>query len=285
MKLKDFVDLIRVRQWYKNLVIFIPILFSLNLFEPSFLFRTILCFISLSLISSSYYIVNDIIDIKKDRYHPEKANRPLASNKIKVITAIFIVSIFALASILLALSLSYIFTWLVIFLFLFTLIYSLYLKKELLVDAIAVSINFVVKAISGVFLINVPLSPWIVVSAFFLALFLVFGKRKSDLITLGKKAADHKSSLKYYSVELLNTLLTSTISILLLSYALYAVLVNRLYLLLTLPIAFYLLFRYLDLINKGSEIARHPERIIRDKRMLIGILLWIILVVIILYTL
>src|SRR3989344_2113671 len=218
MKLKDFVDLIRVRQWYKNLVIFIPILFSLNLFEPSFLFKTILGFISLSLISSSYYIVNDIIDIKKDRYHPEKANRPLASNKIKVITAIFIVSIFALASIL-------------------------------------------------------------------LALFLVFGKRKSDLITLGKKAADHKSSLKYYSVELLNTLLTSTISILLLSYALYAVLVNRLYLLLTLPIAFYLLFRYLDLINKGSEIARHPERIIRDKRMLIGILLWIILVVIILYTL
>lgn len=285
MKLKDFVDLIRVRQWYKNLVIFIPILFSLNLFEPSFLLRTILGFISLSLISSSYYIVNDIIDIKRDRHHPEKANRPLASGEIKVITAVFIASTLVILSVLLALSLSRIFTGLVIFLFLFTLIYSLYLKKEIFIDAIAVSINFVVKAISGVFLINVALSPWIIISAFFLALFLVFGKRKSDLILLGKKAVDHKSSLRYYNLEILNTLLTSIISILLLSYALYAVFVNRLYLLLTLPIAFYLLFRYLDLINKGSDIARHPEKVIKDKRMVIGVLLWGILIVIILYTL
>lgn len=284
-KINTFLDLIRIKQWYKNLVVFIPITFSLNLFNLDFLLKTILAFISLCFVSSSYYIINDIIDIKKDRLHPEKTNRPLASNKVKISSALIILIVFLLLSIIIAIYLSKIFTYLVVSLFLLTLIYSLYLKKEAFIDAILIAINFVIKSISGIFLINVAISPWIIIEAFFLALFLVFGKRKADLLVLKEKSFDYKISLKHYSIQVLDTLLTSTITILLISYALYAVFVNRLYLLITLPIVFYLLFRYLFLINSGSDIARHPEKIINDKRMVLGIALWVILVIIMLYTL
>ena len=83
MKIIDFVELLRLKQWYKNIVVFIPIIFAFQLFDLNFLFLTLLGFIALCLISSSYYIINDLKDVQEDKIHPEKRLRPLASRKIR----------------------------------------------------------------------------------------------------------------------------------------------------------------------------------------------------------
>jgi len=126
---KDILKLIRIEQWYKNFLIFIPLVFSLNFFNIRLLFITFLGFISLSLISSSYYIINDLKDIQKDKHHPEKKNRPLASGRLSRTTGILILILFLINSITLSYYLSPSFLVVVLVLFLSSQIYSFFLRE------------------------------------------------------------------------------------------------------------------------------------------------------------
>ena len=128
-KIKDWVNLLRVRQWYKNLVIFLAVFFSGNLFSPNEIYLTFLGFLSLCLISSSNYIINDFVDLKKDKFHPEKKSRPLVSGKIKLFSAVLVALIFIVISLVLALYLGKIFFYLIVAIFALSQFYNIYLKK------------------------------------------------------------------------------------------------------------------------------------------------------------
>ena len=281
--IKDIIKLIRVKQWYKNLIIFLPLVFSENLFDVRFLLFTVIGFISLCAVSSSYYIINDIIDKEKDKKHPEKRDRPIASGKINVWQAIILAIISFVIATVLAINLSLYFTYFVLALFALTMLYSFFLKNEPFLDILIIAINFVIRAVSGafVFLIdNKPyadVSPWLILCPFFLSLFLSVGKRESDLMFLGEEAASHRKVLNVYNKDLTRALMLIATTLLIMTYSLYVFFSDFKILLLTLPVALYIIFRYFYLIESGSKIARHTELIYKDKRIIIAIVIMIII--------
>lgn len=266
-------ELMRIRQWYKNLVIFLPMIFAKAIGIIG-IEKTLFGLLSLCLISSANYIINDVIDINQDRKNPEKRIRPIASGAVKIPQALVMAIAFIMLSLIIASFLSKNFLICMSLIFILTLIYSLWLKREAFADVIVVSTNFVIRAVSGAFIINVRVSPWLILCPFFLALFLAIGKRESEFKLMKDKAYQHRTNLKMYTPALTKTFTGISAALLIISYALYSFLSIYPQLIFTLPIAIYIIFRYLYLIETGSEIARHPERIYKDVRIVIaGIIL------------
>lgn len=285
----NLIRLCRLSQWYKNLVIFLPIVFAQQLLNFDFLSKVVIGFFSLAFISSVSYIINDIADIDKDGFHAEKKNRPLASGKVKVWQALILATVLLIMSLAIAYSLSMMFFYLVIILFVITQIYTFFLKNEAFADILLLGINFVIRASSGAYVIAVGInpyvsvSPWLILCTFCLSLFMSAGKREADLQYLGNRAESHKKTLLVYTKAMTAKLSLIATILLVLSYSLYAFLGIHQNLLFTLPFAFYVIFRYFFLIESGSEIARRPEKVYKDKRMVVGIVLWVVLTLLILY--
>jgi len=277
-----FLDLIRGRQYYKNLLVFLALIFTgsaLNFYSVSL---AVAGFVALCLISSTNYILNDIFDIKRDRVHPEKKKRPIASGKVSIFWATVLAMIFAVISLVIAFFVSYGFFILVILFFLFTQFYTLYLKNQVFLDIIAIAINFAIRAISGAIILSVVISPWMVVCAFFLSLFLATAKRKGDLVFLGKEAKKHKRVLQFYSVSLLDKMLLIIVTLLIASYSFYSFF-SAYPMLVTLPVVFYALLRYLYLVESESAIVRKPELFLKDNGLLISSLIWVFLCIFLIY--
>jgi len=274
--------LIRVQQWYKNLLIFLPIIFSLQLSNLDMLYTTALGFFALSFMSSVNYIINDLVDMKSDKLHPEKKNRPIASGKVSRWHAIVLALALGGSSIYIALGLHKLFLVCVILLFILTQMYSFFLKTEAFADVLTIAINFVLRAISGTFIIDTYISAWLILCPFFLALFLAISKRAADTLYLGPHAYKFKRVLKYYTKDLSMSLMGIATTLLIVSYTLYAI-SNQARLLVTLPFAFYVIMRYFYLVKTGSEIGRHPHLVVKDLKMMIGILLWVFAVIAALY--
>ena len=283
MVLKEYISLMRVRQWYKNLLVFLALIFVGSAAQPGWFYLTCLGFISLSCMSSVGYIINDIVDLNADRAHPEKRSRPLASGKIKKGGAIILMLILFTISLYLAQYLGINFLYAVISLFVLTQLYSFFFKRIVFADILVIAILFVIRAVSGVYIINVEISMWLILCPFFLSLFLSTGKRRSNLVLLKEKAAETKKVLQYYTVELTDSLILISTTLFIISYTLYCFLSDHNHLIYTLPFALYVIFRYFYLIKSGSIIARHPEKIRKDIPIVLGILLWIISVIVILY--
>jgi len=271
-----YVQLIRVRQWYKNLLVFLAIFFSGNLLNISNIYLTILAFFSLSFISSVGYIINDFADLKKDKLHPEKKNRPLAASTVKKPAAIILAILLFIVSICLAFSLGEFFLYSVLALFVLTQIYTFFLKRIIFADILTIASLFVIRAISGAVVIDVRISPWLILCPFFLSLFLSVGKRHADLHLMKGKAGETRKVLQEYNLKLTNSLMVISTTLLVISYALYSFLSEHPNLLYTLPFALFTIFRFYYLISSGSIIARHPEKVLRDKQMIIGIILWVL---------
>jgi 4-hydroxybenzoate polyprenyltransferase len=267
-RMKEIFRLIRIGQWYKNLVIFIPLIFA-KYTEISGILLTLAGFIALCLISSANYTINDIIDRDADRKNPEKKSRPVASGKISVALAWLITAVTGLCAFAISAYISNSFFIAVAALFVLTLAYSLFLKNEAFADIIAISGNFVIRIVSGVFITNVRLSPWLIMCPFFLALFLAAGKREAEVKSLGKNALLHRKNLSAYTPSLTKALTGISATMLMISYSLYCFLSIYPQLMFTIPFALYILFRYLYLIDSGSEVARRPEKIFSDKRITI----------------
>ncbi len=276
--MNTILELIRIRQWYKNLVVFVAIIFAVDLFNPGMLYTTILAFFSLSFLSSGNYIMNDIIDRERDRKHPEKKNRPLASNKISVASAMLILAVMVLAGLGLSYSINMQYFALSLVFLLIGAAYTLVLKNIFLADAITIAVNFVLRAILGAISINVPFSSWLIVCTFFIALTLVFGKRKMEL----RAGKDHRSVLEFYNSGLLGSLSILSITSLFISYAIYTI-THSVYMPLTLPVAAFLLFRYMSFLYSGNKIIENPENLLKDRPIILGSFLWIIMIIVILY--
>lgn len=279
----DWINLLRIRQWYKNLLVFLAIFFVGHLFYWDELILTVVGFFALSFVSSANYIVNDLVDLKKDKLHPEKRFRPLAAAKIGKVSATILAGVLFVVGILLSLYLGLNFFYLVVVMIVLTQVYSFFLKNIIFADILVIAVLFVLRAISGGLIIDVKISPWLILCPFFLSLFLSVGKRHSDLLLLKGKASITRKVLKDYNKELTRSLMLISTTLLIISYALYSFLSDHANLIYTLPFALFVVFRYFHLVNKGSEIARHPEKIIRDRQMIIGVLLWVLVTAAIIY--
>lgn len=281
--LKEIIISMRPKQWYKNLILFVGIVFSMNLLNIQMWINVISAFIIFCMLSGSEYIINDIIDIEKDRKHPKKCKRPIASGELKTSHALLFTITLAIIggggaylinTHFIAISISY---------FLLIIFYSLFLKHIIIVDFLVISIGFVIRAVAGCLAIEVLISSWLIICAFLLALFLALGKRRHELVLLGEEAKNHRKILREYSTNMLDQMIAITTGALIVSYSMYTFLTDNIYMMLTIPFVIYGLFRYLFLIH-ARNIGGEPEMLFKDKGMLTSIISWTALVVLILYS-
>lgn len=271
---------LRPKQWTKNLLIFAALVFSQNLNNGLYDTATIAGFIIFCIVSGSIYTLNDIVDRKKDKLHPKKAKRPVASGKLPVVYAVLSFLFFSILGVISAFNLETNFGWVVVVYFALQILYTFILKNIVILDIFIIAIGFVLRVVAGAEIIAVPISSWLLVCTLFLSLFLALGKRRFELIKMDKKATSHRSALKEYNVSLLDQMITVVTSATVVAYAIYTLSpetvkkFNTDKLMYTLPFVLYGVFRYLYLIYQ-KETGGHPEEIlISDVPLIINILLY-----------
>ncbi len=286
--IKPYLKLIRPKQWVKNVFIFIPLVFDGQLANRTAFLRTSAGFVLLCLLYAAIYIFNDLNDLEADQAHPKKKARPVAAGIVPVRNAV------TLAVTLLCLALSAGFalnrTFFKVQLALLTInfFYTKYLKKEVILDVILIGCLFLLRVIAGLTLVTVKVfSPWLFLMTFMIALFLGFGKRRTEMIRSDIEKDFVRPALSAYSITLLDQLITVVSSVTILSYSLYTfsgpTLPGNNLMMLTIPVVVYGIFRYQYLIYQEKD-AEAPEEILISDRLFQGaILLYALIVVYALY--
>ncbi|TFF98027.1 MAG: hypothetical protein EU541_07390 [Promethearchaeota archaeon] len=294
-KIKNFLNLIRVRQYYKNVLIFLGIILSGNIFSFQFYPGLLTGFLLLCLTSSLNYIINDIRDIEEDKQHPEKLKKkPLASGEISLRAAYGLLILFVIIIIgsLLFLVPNPIFALYLGIMFITGQLYTHIFKHYAFLDILTLALGYIWRTLAGCILINQPyVSAWLILAIYEVALFLVIAKRKGDLIAMGSKenAIKHKKIYNSYSKNLLDQFHVITAGAIFITYSIYLIFKFDLdfnniseinfhffeYLsIITIPIVLYILMRYMYLTSAKPEIARNPEKAFFDKGILVGGLLF-----------
>ncbi len=287
-KIKDYIKLIRVHQWIKNMFVFSPLVFSKNFFNTNDWRLITLTFIGFSFIASSSYILNDILDKEKDKHHPEKKSRPLPSGRVKLSEAIILFLIVFVLGVIINMSVGINVLYVALSYFILIFMYSTFLKKIVIIDIITIAIGFDLRAMAGAVAINVALSPWLIVDLFLLALFLAATKRRQELIKLSE-AEKHKKVLDYYSLPLLDQIIPVLTSTTLLSYIIYTLsdkvkeYFHTNYFYLSVPFVVYGIFRYLFIIYKEDTYGDPTKILMKDFPLILDLIMWGISIVLIIY--
>ncbi len=273
-----FIMSLRPKQWIKNAIVFVPLVFSGMAFNIASIERIIIIFIIFSLFVWSTYIINDYQDRNKDRNHPKKKNRPLASGKLNPTLAI----ISAIVLWLFMLYLSYSLWWLLVFCMflaylLNTMLYTFFLKKIEIIDIFSIAIGFVIRGLIGGFMIHVTLSPRLLIMLFFWALWLWFLKRYQEV----KLGSDSRSNLSQYNDHFLEQIISMITTVILVAYAMYTFnSVQSQLMIVTLPLISFGIIRYYYNIFFLKKYKEGIEDIFfKDKFILFDIILYIILVI------
>ncbi|MBW2997976.1 UbiA family prenyltransferase [Candidatus Woesearchaeota archaeon] len=285
MGFKELFQLLKTKEYYKNLLVFLPLLFVEEFFNLTSFLNVTKGFIALCLISSSYYIINDILDKNKDKHHPEKSKRPIASGKINILSGILISLLLLIISVLVAYSLDIIFTIILVSLHISTLLYSSIFKKIFLLDILFISFNFLLRPLSGVFIIfkheYVRISPWLILVSFFLAFYLSSSKKRANRIFL--KDIKYNPSLKNYTKK--STFIISQIStsLIILTYSIFTFFSDHPNLFVTIPLVMYTIFYYNIKVESKHKMGRDLTHAFRNKVLLSSSALWIMLTFAIIY--
>jgi 4-hydroxybenzoate polyprenyltransferase len=288
--LKQILISMRPKQWTKNAILFAALVFSQNLFHGQSFLRVLEAFILFTFVSGSVYIFNDLIDIEKDRCHPKKSKRPLASGKLKPANAIVASILIGITSLVFSFLLNIRFGMVVFSYLILQLAYTFSLKHIIILDVFSVAAGFILRVLAGAMIIDVPVSPWLLVCTMLLALFLSFCKRRHELINLEAEAVNHRKSLKEYSPYLLDQMIAVVTASTLISYALYTISTETVQkfqttnLKYTIPLVLFGIFRYLYLIHQKDEGGNPESIILKDKPMIFNIFFYVIIVGLILYT-
>jgi len=281
---RHYLAAMRPRQWIKNLFVFVGIIFSGNLLNAPMLIKVTGSFAVFCLISGAVYLINDIVDIEKDRSHPRKKNRPLAAGLISANGAWAAAALATLASLALAFAMSTALGIISAAYFGLMLLYSFYLKSIIILDVFTIALGFVLRVVAGTEVIGVYLSPWAVMCTFFLALFLALGKRRNEKIVMGNNANSHRVSLESYSMALIDQLISIVTTSTIVSYFLYTFKTGQhLISMITVPFVLFGLFRYLYLVYSENSGGSPEDIVISDRPLQIAFLLWITTSMIILY--
>jgi len=289
MVLVEILKSLRPNQWTKNLFVFAPLIFSQNIFNAPYLFKTILAFAIFCLLSGAVYIWNDLRDIEADKLHPIKSQRPLASGRLSKTSALVSFVSISLVGLGCALLLNMTFFILALAYVLLQVIYSAWLKHVVILDVLLIAAGFLLRVSAGGVVILVDISEWLLICTFLLALFIALSKRRHELVFLEEDASHHRPILQEYSPYLLDQMISVVTASTVVAYCLYTISEKTVAkfgssrLIYTVPFVLYGIFRYLYLIHKKGEGGSPESLILKDKPFLAGILLWIASAVFILY--
>lgn len=299
IKIKPIFQELRPIQWIKNLAIFAAIILNGQLFNPQLFSLNFFAFIAFCLLSSSSYIVNDLIDVKKDRLHPVKKNRPIAHGDISESLATFIAFILLFSGLAISIFISYGFFIIALIFILLQYSYSLFLKKKAIIDIIGIALFFIIRAFAGEVVTGYHLPIWIMLTVIFLSLFIASGKRWSELVSSGTKT---RSSLANYDTNLLNFYTNMFAVCTLITYAMFTFFeesvnfsgsgtlhqflldnfpnfINRKWYMVTLLPVIFGIMRYGQIIYEMQEGER-PERVIAtDIPILLSVLTWGLMII------
>jgi len=287
--IRALIETMRPRQWTKNLLLFVGLIFSQNLFHFDLLLKTLVAFALFCLLSGAVYLINDLADIESDRSHPLKSRRPLPSGRLKVPVAIAAAVGFTCVGFPLSFLLDFQFGLVATGYFLLILAYSFGLKHVVILDVVVVALGFILRAVAGAVVIHVPISSWLLICTTFLALFLAMSKRRHELVLLGENSASHRKTLIEYSPQFLDQMIAVVTASAVMSYALYTTSEETVAkfgtrnLLFTLPFVIYGIFRYLYLVHMRN-MGGSPELVfIKDRPMVVNVILYVIVVAVVLY--
>ena len=277
--MKSYLKLLRVKHYIKNGFIFVPLIFSMNYTNLNLWVNTIYAFILFSIMASIIYVINDIVDVEKDRQHATKKNRPLASKKISITSAKILVCvlivIFTLISILVKnnavvfITLAY---------FIMNLAYSFKLKNIVIIDVFIISMGFLLRVFAGAAAIDVVVSEWLLLTTFAISLFLGFGKRYGEKKRMKSKTS--RQVLMDYSLESLKCFMQVSLTLTIVFYSLYAAIghssINNV--VFTVPIVVIAIFRYYMLLESDIIDGDPTEVILNDIVLQLIVLSYVILV-------
>ena len=284
-----YLKLLRPKDWAKNLFLFIPLFFGREIFNIQKLIAVSWGFIAFSLIASSIYIINDYRDREDDRKHPVKCKRPLASGAVSPASALVICGLLLIAGFGLAWWIRDKFLFVLAIYFLINLGYSLGLKAISILDIIILAVGFVLRIKAGSVISYVPLSEWIVIMVFLLAVFMAIGKRRDDVLLKLSSGTDMRKSIKGYNLELLNVLLALVCAVIVVAYFMYTMSpettqrmgTERLYYTCIFVLAG--IMRYLQIIYVSTDSGSPTKILYKDRFIQITLLLWIASYILILY--
>jgi 4-hydroxybenzoate polyprenyltransferase len=284
-----FITGLRPRQWTKNLLVFAGLVFSQGLNDPALVARSVFAFVVFCLLSGSVYLINDVMDAERDRAHPQKRFRPVASGRLPAGVALVGAIVLLVGSSVAALVVSRPFGAAAVAYAVLQIAYSMGLKHVVILDSLIIAGGFVLRALAGVLVLGIDLSHWLLLCTILLALFLTFGKRRHELIALEAGAADHRPILSEYSPQLLDQMIAVVTASTLMAYALYTMApetqakLGTTRLPLTIPFVLYGIFRYLYLLYRRDLGGDPSEHLVTDWALLVDVALWGCAVVLILY--
>jgi 4-hydroxybenzoate polyprenyltransferase len=280
---------LRPRQWVKNLFVFGGLIFGQRLFVPPAVGAALAAFAIFCGLSGAIYLLNDVADRDKDRLHPDKRMRPIASGRLPVRAALVAAGVLIVGGLAAALWLSRPFALVALAYVVLLSAYSARLKHVVIVDVLVVAIGFVLRAAAGALVIGVAISGWLLICTVLLALFLALGKRRHDVLTLGESAAGHRPILAEYSAGLLDQMIAVVTASTVTAYALYTMSPETVakfhtpFLPATLPFVLYGIFRYLYLLYHRQLGGNPTDMVVRDRPLVLNTLLWMIVVLLIIY--
>ncbi len=279
----------RPKQWIKNLFGLTPIMYSKNVFVFPLNIKVFMAFLLFCMVSGCVYIINDVADVEKDKVHPRKRQRPIASGAISHSKALGAAGVVLILSLIGGYIISNQLLAILAIYFLMNLTYSIVLKHVVLLDVFVIAIGFVLRVVGGGVAINVELSSWLLLCTLFIALFMALCKRRQELVLLDKEASNHRTILGEYSPYFIDQLIAVVTASTLVSYALYTMSENVLLkfgnnnLKYTVPFVLYGIFRYLFLVHQKDKGESPTEIMLSDVPILVNMGLWFLVVSIVLY--
>ena len=270
-------QLLRPKQWIKNLLLFAALVFARKLLDPQAAITATLAFVAFCLASSSIYVLNDLIDAERDRLHPEKRHRPIASGQVSSSAAIALSVVLTLGALGMGFWIGFEFGASIVIYVAMSHFYSTSGKHIVILDTMLVAIGFVLRAIAGALAIDVPFSDWFVLCTLFVALFIALSKRKAELQAGGANSGA-RPVLAQYTANSLTAFTGTSMAAAVISYSLYVqdVLAEngsqfRL-LLFTVPIVIFAIFRYFLLVDSGFAGEKPEETLLTDRALQLSIL-------------
>jgi 4-hydroxybenzoate polyprenyltransferase len=280
---------LRPEQWIKNLVVFAGLLFGQRLLDGVAVIDAVWAFVVFCLMSGAVYLVNDIADRKRDRQHPLKARRPIASGALSVRIALRAIVILSAVSLLGAAALGRAFTLVAVTYLGLQLLYSGLLKHVVIVDVLTIALGFVLRAVGGAIAVDVDVSHWLLVCTILLALFIALAKRRHEIVLLADGASGHRPILDEYTPYLLDQMIGVVTASTLIAYVFYTISpeteakFGTLWLGFTIPFPLYGIFRYLYLVHRREGGGSPSDLLLTDRPLLACVALWALAVALIIY--
>ena len=286
----EYLKLIRVHQWVKNFFVFVPLLFSLHFFDWAYLKTSLLAFLVFCLASSSIYVINDLVDVNADRAHPRKKNRPIASGKIKLPSAVIVASLMLVIIFTIIPYSNFEFLLSVIGFLVLNILYSFIFKNIVILDIFSIAAGFAIRVLGGAFAINVPISNWLLLTTMFISLFLGVMKRHSELVLVSENE-NHESRkvLSQYSLNFADQMSTVAAAGVIICYALYTVAPRTVTvfgsenLIYTTPFVVFGIFRFMYLEYQSQKGENTTRVVATDLPMILTVILYILVTMFIIY--